>query len=374
MGDLKSELKSMLALKTLEPARDAPKLTKIARKRVPRDEPTPSSMSNLAIIVPATTLAPPRDDVERVKELVDAAKSANTLRAYAADWRVFAKWCAENNACALPADDATIALYLLYLFERRHPRTRVPTATKTIERALAGIAFKHRTEGFNWEMSRLVKEELAGIRKKRAEAGFHLKQKTPLTKLTLLEIMHALGDDLRAARDRAILLILWIGAFRRSEVANLDVSDVKFAPREGIIVRPKTSKTDQEGKNEGKALPLMTDLDACPVHALRNWLDRSGIERGPLFRRILDDGTVGEARLSDRSIAAVVKRAVKLVKLNPDEYGGHSARAGFMTSAAEDGKDISEIMSQSGHKSVAVARGYIRHGTRFTKNAAKGMF
>jgi site-specific recombinase XerD len=312
--------------------------------------------------------------VEKVKELVDAAKSTNSQRAYAADWRSFESWCLENGTESLPASDEAVALYLAYLFEKVNPKTQKPLATKTIERALAGIAYGHRSNGYAWEISRLVREELAGIRKKRAQAGMHVNQKTPLAKATLLNIVHGLGDSTRDVRDRAVVLVLWIGAFRRSEVAGLDVSDVRFVPREGMIVRPKISKTDQLGEDKGKALPLMGDQDACPVHALRAWLDRACIESGPLFRRIHWDGTIGKNRLSDRAIALIIKRLVKKVGLNPDEYGGHSARAGFATSAAEEGRELHEIMSQTGHKSVTVARGYIRHGTLFKKNAAKGMF
>lgn len=308
-----------------------------------------------------------REQAARVQELVDAADSPATLRAYDADWRLFVKWCTDEGHSTKPVAPETVSFYLEHLFTAKKK-------AKTIERALYGIIFTLRSQGVDWETPPFIKKQLKGIRKKIAQAGGHSKPKDPLAKSDFERAMSMFSSDLRGTRDRAVLTILWIGAFRRSEVAGLDVSDVKFVPREGLLVRPKTSKTDQTGQNEGKGLPLQQNLDVCPVHALREWLDVAKIDAGPLFRRVYRDGTVGKGRLSDKSIAEIVKRAAKLAGLDPTKYSGHSPRAGFATSAAADGVELDGIMRQTGHKSVAVARGYIRHGTVFTKNAAKGMF
>lgn len=349
MGDLKSELKSLLAEQLLAQPASAQKSTK------------------MVVHARAAPLEKHREQAARVQELVDAADSPATLRAYDADWRLFVKWCTDEGHSTKPVAPETVSFYLERLFA-------VGKKGKTIERALYGIIFTLRSQGIDWETPPFIKKQLKGIRKKLAQAGKHSKPKDPLEKSDFERIMTLLPIDLRGARDRAVLAILWIGAFRRSEVAGLDVSDVKFVPREGLLVRPKTSKTDQTGEDEGKALPLQQNLDVCPVHALRAWLDAAKIDAGPLFRRVYHDGRIGKGRLSDKSVAEIVKRAAKLAGLDPTKYSGHSPRAGFATSAAADGIELDGIMRQTGHKSVAVVRGYIRHGTMFTKNAAKGMF
>ena len=374
MPDLKSELEGFLALKIVDPdGAQRANARKRDKSKVDHDERDVGAMVHVAATPPAP-LARHEEGVARVRELVGAAKNPRTLRAYAADWRAFEAWCTENGHVSAPPAPETVALYLAYLFDRKIGRKKTPMKVKSIERALAGVIFTVRTNGFAWETPLFIREQMDGIRKKRAQAGIHTESKDALAKTDLERIVEVLPRDLRGVRDRAILAISFVGAFRRSEVAGLDVSDVKFVPREGLDVRPRTSKTDQKGQNEGKALPLQDNHDACPVHTLRAWLDAAGIERGPLFRRVHHDGTVGEKRLSDKSIAEIVKRAVKLIGLDPAKYSGHSPRAGFATAAAADGRGLDEIMNQTGHRSVTVARGYIRHGTRFTKNAAKGMF
>jgi integrase len=173
-------------------------------------------------------------------------------------------------------------------------------------------------------------------------------------------------------RDRALVTLGWLGAFRRSELVALDVGDVRFTD-EGLIVRLATSKTDQEGQGVEKGIPYAGNPATCPVRSLRAWLEAARLESGPLFRPVTRHGQLGERRLSDRAVALVVKRLAARAGLEPAVFAGHSLRAGFATTAAQRGKSLDAIMRQTGHKSERVARGYIRHATLFTDNAATGL-
>jgi integrase len=152
----------------------------------------------------------------------------------------------------------------------------------------------------------------------------------------------------------------------------LDVADVE-EQREGLLVRVRRSKRDQEGKGFHKGIPFASAPSLCAVRALRAWLDAAGIKDGPIFRGVDRHGHVSTTRLSDRSVARIVQRAASAAGLDPSRYGRHSLRSGFITTAAEKGRPLEAIMRQMGHKTESVARGYIQHATVFVKNPAKGL-
>lgn len=178
-----------------------------------------------------------------------------------------------------------------------------------------------------------------------------------------------LGDGPGGIRDRALLLIGFAAALRRSELVALDVDDVTER-EDGLVVTLRRSKTDQEGAGAELGVPFGSDPTTCPVRALRRWYEASGIEAGPIFRPVTRHGVIGEARLTDRSVALVVKRTAERAGLDPVQFAGHSLRAGLITSAAEAGVQERHIMAQSRHKSVPVMRRYIRGATLFQDNAA----
>jgi integrase len=182
-------------------------------------------------------------------------------------------------------------------------------------------------------------------------------------------MVETLQESLIGARDRALLLVGFAGAFRRSELVALDVRDVAFTT-EGLMITLRRSKTDQEGQGRSVGLPYGSRLETCPVRSLRAWLALSEITSGPLFRPINRHGTMAEGRLSDRAVALVVKRTAKAAGLDPAKYAGHSLRAGLATSAAAAGVSERAIMNQTGHKSAATVRKYIREGSLFRENAA----
>ena len=180
-------------------------------------------------------------------------------------------------------------------------------------------------------------------------------------------------------RNRALLLIGFAGAFRRSELVDLDVEDLDFRD-EGLVITVRRSKTDQEGQGLLKGIPYGSDRDTCPIRSLQLWLETASITSGAIFRSVNKgdkvilhrrrNGEVIEARLGGRDVARIVKRCAQRAGLDPQRYAGHSLRAGFATTAAERQVPEQEIMDQTGHKSLLMLRRYIRKGSVLKNNAA----
>ncbi len=188
----------------------------------------------------------------------------------------------------------------------------------------------------------------------------------------LKAMLQALPEGLLGVRDRALLLVGFAGAFRRSELVSLDVADLSFTS-DGLEVTLKRSKTDQEGQGRRIGIPFGSSPHTCPVRSLRAWLDGAGIADGPVFRDVSRRGRVGAVRLSDKAVARLVKRAARAAGLDPARFSGHSLRAGLATSAAKAGKTERAIMAQTGHKSEKMVRRYIRDASLFAENAAAGL-
>jgi len=297
----------------------------------------------------------------QAQEFAAAAKAGNTLRAYQADWNDFRGWCEAHQFAALPAAPEAVALYLT---------DRAATLkTSSLARRLTTINRAHQAAGQPSPatmQNAIVSEVWKGIKRKKGTAQTG---KKPLLTPDLRRIIATLPEDLQGARDRALLLAGFAGGFRRSELAALRVGDLETTP-DGLIVRLGKSKTDQEGQGRPVALPYGSDPRTCPVRALRTWLQQAGISDGPLFRAIDRYGLVGEHALHTDSVGYLVKRAAGRVGLQTAEYAGHSLRAGLATQAAMNGASELAIMKQTGHRSLATVRKYIREGTLFRDNAA----
>lgn len=301
--------------------------------------------------------------VERAEAYAACATAASTREAYAADWRSFAAWCTHAGLACLPAPPAVVAAYVAHLADQGRK-------VSTIERALAGIAFAHRTAGAEWSSREpAIRLVMSGIRR---EKGVAPNKKAPVLGTDLLALLAALPDNLRGLRDRALLTLGWFCAARRSELVALRVGDVEFTA-EGLVVTLAHSKTDQEGRGYVKGVPFAGTPQACPVRAVRAWLDAARIEAGPIFRAVTRRGLISDAALDDRAVARLVKRFAPHAGLDADAVAGHSLRSGFITTAAKRGKSTRAIMAQSGHRSEAVMRTYIQHATVFEDNAAAGL-
>ena len=177
-------------------------------------------------------------------------------------------------------------------------------------------------------------------------------------------------DGLIGLRDRALLLLGFAGAFRRSELVALNVADIRECEA-GLRVRISRSKTDQEA--QGVTIGIVPGAVACPVRAIKAWLEAAKIMDGPLFRSIAKGERISTERLSDKSVADIVKRHVARLGLDPAAFGGHSLRAGFLTSAAAKGASIFKMMDTSRHKSVDTLRGYVRDAELFRDHAGIGL-
>ena len=177
------------------------------------------------------------------------------------------------------------------------------------------------------------------------------------------------GAGSKGLRDRALLLLGFAGAFRRSELVALDVSDVEETP-DGMKVTIRRSKTDQEGGAQTIAIPF--GQIACPIAALKEWTAVAGIQSGAIFRSVNRHGRVG-GRLTDQSVSDIVKEHAARLRLDPNQFAGHSLRAGFLTSASSRGASIFKMMDVSRHRSVDTLRGYVRHAELFKDHAGEGL-
>jgi site-specific recombinase XerD len=297
----------------------------------------------------------------QAQEFAATAKASNTLRAYQADWTDFRTWCEAHHFACLPALPQTVALYLT---------DRAATLnTSSLARRLTTINRAHQAAGQQSPASMqnaVVSEVWKGIKRAKGTAQ---RGKKPFLTPDLRRIIEKLPLDLQGVRDTALLLAGFAGGFRRSELAALRVEDLETTP-DGLIVRLGRSKTDQEGQGRRVALPYGADPRTCPVRAMRAWLAQSGITTGPLFRAIGRSGQTSVQPLHADSVAYLVKRAAAKAGLQTADYAGHSLRAGLATQAAMNGASELAIMKQTGHRSLATVRKYIREGTLFRDNAA----
>jgi integrase len=300
--------------------------------------------------------------LERAREYARGAKADSTWRAYRSDWGHFLAWCQEQGLPALPAEPATVAAYLVFMADAAGARV------STIQRRLSAIAQAHRAAGAeppptgDWT----VRQVMRGIRRDRREAP---EQKSPLLPADLRQVVAGLDlGRLQGVRDRALLLVGFAGAFRRSELVALDWEDVQERP-DGLAIRLRWSKTDQEGEGELKGIPRGRHPETCPVLAVRAWRDASGLDAGPLFRGLTRHDALLPGRLSDRGVARAVQRAAALAGLEPERYAGHSLRAGLATAAAEGSAPAWTIRRQTGHRSDRMLERYIRSGRLFVDNA-----
>ncbi|GMV92418.1 MAG: hypothetical protein AMXMBFR82_21960 [Candidatus Hydrogenedentota bacterium] len=292
-----------------------------------------------------------------VKGFIEASKAGNTRKAYAADWTHFETWCSERGETSLPAFPDTVARYI-----SDHAETHKPA---TLQRRLASISVAHQSAGLASPAGApLVRATMQGIRR---TLGTVQRQAAPLLVEHVRQAVNALDDSPRGLRDKAILLMGLAGAFRRSELVALDVEDLEFRPQ-GVVVTVRRSKTNQTGEPETKDIGYGAHEDTCPVRAILKWLEIAGIDKGAVFRAVSPAGEVLPRRLGDRAISRIVKGAAKRIGLSPEQFSGHSLRAGFVTQGYREGVPEADIMRQSGHRSRTVMNKYRREGERFLTN------
>ena len=296
---------------------------------------------------------------EEGRRLDENARARRTWASYQADWAHFTDWCTGVDLDPLPAAPSTVALYL----------TEAARSFKvsTLRRRLAAISVVHQGYGHpSPTTDAIVRTRMKGIARDKADET--VTRKAPAWGRDVRRMVADLADDPRGTRDRALLTIGFAGGFRRSELVGLDVADVTETT-DGLVVRIRRSKTDQEGTGRTIGIPYGSHPTSCPVRALRAWRQINHDPSGPLFRRIHGRATLGE-RLADRSVTLIVKDAAARIGLDPADFAGHSLRAGFVTSAGDGGASEAAIMEQTGHRSTKQLRDYMRDGRLFHNNAA----
>ena len=296
-------------------------------------------------------------------KFIGASRSPNTLRAYRSDFADFQEWAGTWQLASLPATPETVSGYLSWLAS-----TGEVTAA-TIDRRASAISEAHKLSHLPSPTSdETVRKTLAGIRRVLGTAPRF--QKTALATDDLRAMLdHMELETLSGLRDRAILLLGFAGGFRRSELVALDVDDLGETAQ-GLRVRIRRSKTDQEGVGREVGIPFGRHVDTCPVKAWRAWQSAACLLKGPCFRPMNSRGGVRDRRLTAQSVALIVKAAAVTAGLEPTSYAGHSLRSGLATAAAAGGASERSIMDQTGHKSLPVVRRYIRRGSLFQDNAA----
>ena len=295
------------------------------------------------------------------------SKAKNTVRAYKSDFNDFGLFCAQNGFKSLPSEPKIVSLYLTYLSTK-------DVKISTLKRRLVSIGVIHRLKGHYLDTKHpSIIENIMGIKRRK---GSIQKSKKPILISHLKKIINVIdeqkNENIKKLRDRSLILIGFSGGFRRNEIVSLDYDDLDFV-EEGLKINIRRSKTDQFGEGSVKALPYFDSTKYCPVISLKNWIEISKIESGPLFRRFIKGSKLSNNRLTDQTVALIIKEYLKLAGIDNKNYSGHSLRSGFATSAAESGVEERSIMAMTGHKSTEMVRRYIKEANLFKNNALNKM-
>ena len=306
-------------------------------------------------------------DIKALKEEtllnLQNSKANNTVRAYKSDFNDFGLFCVQNGFKSLPTEPKIVSLYLTHLSTK-------DAKISTLRRRLVSIGVIHKLKGYYLDTKHpAIIENILGIKRRK---GSIQKGKKPILINNLKQIINVIDEqkkeEIKKLRDRSIILIGFSGGFRRNEIVSLDFDDLDFVS-EGLKISIRRSKTDQFGEGSVKALPYFDKSQYCPVVSLQKWIEISKINSGPLFRRFKKGSSLSESRLSDQTVALLIKEYLRLAGIDCKNYSGHSLRSGFATSAAESGAEERSIMAMTGHKSTEMVRRYIKEANLFKNNA-----
>ena len=298
----------------------------------------------------------------------DAALAPATRHAYRQDWAAFSTWCASHGAPPLPAAPALVAGYLA---------TRATTLGRSgLRRALAAIAHQHRRQGHAWSSGHpVIASVMRGILRQQARP---VRPAAALTSDEIRKLLATCSDSepgsagLAGARDRALLLVGFAGGLRRSELVALEVADLRFT-KDGLVLRIRQSKRDQEGQGADVGISRGTHPDTCPVRAAEAWLRRSGIAYGAVFRRLTAAGTI-ERGLTDNGVWKILRRRAELAGLTVHEserLSPHGLRAGFITEAYLNGALDEQVAHHARQKDLNTTRGYRRRAKTVSASPTK---
>ena len=292
-----------------------------------------------------------------------SSKANNTIRAYRSDFKDFSAFCVKNNFNFLPTDTKIVALYLTYLSSKG-------AKISTLRRRLVSIGVIHKLKGHYLDTKHpIIIENLMGIKRK---IGSFQQGKKPILINQLKSIINVIDNEktkeIKKIRDKTLILIGFGGGFRRGELVSINYNDIEMV-QEGVKIVIRRSKTDQFGEGMVKGLPYFSNQNYCPVLHLKKWLELSNIKTGPIFRRFSKSFKLSENRLTDQSVALLLKYYLDIAGIENKNYSGHSLRSGFATVSAESGADERSIMAMTGHKTTQMVRRYIKEANLFKNNA-----
>ena len=304
------------------------------------------------------------------------SRSKNTVKSYSSDWRDFDLWCQKRGLTTMPADPRSVACYLAdrasQTFIDPNGNQQLPLKTSTLARRLSAISQAHQVAGVDFNRRHpAIQETWKGIRNTHGTAQ---KGKEPILIEDLRRMVESIQiskcdeDRLIGFRDKALLLLGFAGAFRRSELVGLQVEDLKLV-RDGYIVKLRRSKTDQQGEGREVAIPYGSSPCTCPVRALQDWINVAKLQNGPLFVPINRHGQKSSNAMTSHAVAVIIKKHAPNKEM-AIEFSGHSLRAGFATTAAMAGVQEYAIMKQTGHKRSDTLKKYIRSRDLWKDNAA----
>ena len=306
-------------------------------------------------------------DIKALKEEtlrnLSSSKSLNTVRAYKSDFEDFGLFCVKNGFNNLPSEPKIVSLYLTHLSTKE-------AKISTIKRRLVSIGVIHKIKGHYLDTKHpIIIENLMGIKRRK---GTIQKGKKPILINDLKRLVDVINQesapDIKKLRNKTLLILGFAGGFRRNEIVSLDIEDIEFV-FEGVKITIKKSKTDQFGEGMVKGIPHFDNSLYCPVTTLQRWINIAKIKKGALFRRFSKGSKLSNNRLTDQSIALIIKYYLLKAGIDNKNYSGHSLRSGFATSAAEAGAEERSIMAMTGHKSTEMVRRYIKDANLFKNNA-----
>lgn len=296
---------------------------------------------------------------QHVKEFVYNSISPITRKFYRIDFDIFRAWCESVELPYMPASPNTVSAFL-------SSQAMSGIRPSTLVRRLAAIKMAHEAfDCTNPTHSEMVKCVFKGIKR---TYGMDRNKKAPITAERLESMIESCPDSLIGLRDKALLLLGFAGAFRRSELVSLTLKDIERTP-EGMKVTIRKSKGDQDSL--GHTIAILNGTRFRVVDILYLWLKQANIFDGHLFRSINKGGKVHPKPLSTRTVARIVKEYAGKAGLNVDNFSGHSLRSGFITSGANAGANIFKLMEVSRHKNTETVLGYVRESKLFENHAGE---
>lgn len=316
-------------------------------------------------------------DTNSLAALLSGNLSDNTKRTYSSAWRHFLSWAAADGTCPdLPLSVDTVLAYIEFcategrVVVRDGITVRVPLSVATVHSYVTAIRMAHRLVDVPFPDHADPRRDRIRLKlsQKRREQGSAPRKARAISEPMLVQMVTSRPDTTAGLRDRVVLLVGFAGAFRRSELAAIDIEHIEFRDDEGMVIYVPRSKTDQPGEGATIYIGMGRHVVTCPVRQTQRWINRSCRQSGPLLVGMRRGDHPGTSRITGTTIDAVVKACAADVGASAAEYSAHSLRSGLATSAAGAGARNDVIMRQTRHASFQSLLGYIQAGTGFKDN------